>query len=116
MPNKTIARAYGFPSESKPGKNYETLEYTDGTHSCNCPGWKFKQKTTPDGQRTCRHTRLIDAGTAAQHATSVADYNANQAKAEAQASRRANPTQLGTRPEVPILTERTRRAFDLEEA
>ena len=70
---KTIDALYVFDSESKPGKQYQTLKYADGTTSCDCPGWKFKRKTA-GGERTCRHTRLVDAGLAEQHAARVKRY------------------------------------------
>jgi len=60
--NKTISQVWQFPSESNPSKEYETLRYTDGSTSCNCPGWT--RRVAADGSRSCRHTRLIDMGRA----------------------------------------------------
>ena len=72
--NKEIAILFVFESESSPGKTYQALQYVDGTSTCDCPGWRFKRKTLPDGQRTCRHVRDIDAGIARNHAVKVIDY------------------------------------------
>lgn len=71
---KEIATMFVFESESTPGKDYQTLLYVDGTTSCECPGWKFKRKTTPSGDRTCRHVRDVDAGLANRHAKKVVEY------------------------------------------
>lgn len=54
---KAIAVMYVFESESNPNKVYQTLHYTDGTTSCDCKGWT---RRCVNGQRTCRHTRLIE--------------------------------------------------------
>lgn len=71
---KAIATMFIFESESTPGKTYQTLLYMDGTTSCECPGWKFKRKTTPEGDRTCRHVRDVDSGMANRHAVKVVEY------------------------------------------
>lgn len=71
---KTIATLYVFASDSSPGKTYQTLQYTDATTSCECPGWKFKRKNTPDGQRTCKHTRWVDCGQVEGHALTMKQY------------------------------------------
>lgn len=65
--NKTIAKAWTFESSSS-SKTYETLLYTDGTTSCNCPGW------TRRAQRTCKHTRAVDMGLADSQCVSSHDY------------------------------------------
>lgn len=71
---KAIATMFIFESESTPGKSYQTLLYTGGSTSCECPGFIFKRKTTADGQRTCRHVRDIEAGEANRHAKKVVEY------------------------------------------
>jgi len=38
-------------SSSSPGKVYNTIEYQDGTMSCDCPGWTHAR----GGQRHCKH-------------------------------------------------------------
>ena len=74
--SKAIATLFIFASESNGLKSYQTLLYVDGTTSCDCPGWKFKKKTTADGARTCRHTRMIEAGIARMNATKTVEYEA----------------------------------------
>lgn len=61
--SKSIATTWFFKSSSDDSKLYQTLAYTDHTLSCDCPGWKFKKKNT-GGDRTCKHTRLAEAGLA----------------------------------------------------
>ena len=36
---KEISRVWTFASDSNPNIKYETLQYDDGTSSCNCKGW-----------------------------------------------------------------------------
>lgn len=60
---KQIHTAFSFASSSG-GKLYQTLLYDDGTTSCDCPGWT--RRVQPDGSRTCKHTRSVANGTAAQ--------------------------------------------------
>ena len=60
--NKTIVKSWTFSSSSNPNKHYETLQYEDGSTSCNCMGWTRQVK--PDGSRTCTHTRKVEAGLA----------------------------------------------------
>ncbi len=72
MSGKVIAKVWTFESESKAGKIYETLQYTDGESSCNCPGWT--RRVAEDGSRSCRHTRLVDQGIADQECVSKNSY------------------------------------------
>lgn len=58
----TLFRSYFFRSDSRPDKLYQTLEYENGQTSCDCPGWT---RRNPPGGRTCKHTRLVSAGLAA---------------------------------------------------
>jgi len=60
--NKRIIKVWTFRSDSNPGVEYESLQYEDGTTSCNCKGWT--RRVTPDGTRSCKHTRSVDMGTA----------------------------------------------------
>jgi bifunctional non-homologous end joining protein LigD len=69
---KAIARVWKFSSSSNPDKSYETLQYEDGTTSCQCPGWT--RRVAADGSRTCKHTRSVDMGTADTECTSSAAY------------------------------------------
>jgi hypothetical protein len=61
MINKTVAESWRFKSGST-DKIYEARLYVDRTTSCNCPGWC--KHTDDDGNRECKHTHMIDAGTA----------------------------------------------------
>jgi hypothetical protein len=67
-----IAKSWIFASSS--GSNtYETLQYTDGSTSCNCRGWTFKR----DGkERQCKHTRMVEHGIADRNCVSVIDKQA----------------------------------------
>lgn len=69
---KKIAKVWTFSSSSDPDKTYETLRYTDGTTSCNCPGWT--RRTASDGTRSCKHTRLVDQGRADMDCLSSHNY------------------------------------------
>lgn len=71
---KTIAIVFIFSSDSDPAKKYQTIQYTDGTTSCECPGWVYKKKSLPNGERTCKHTRWVDCQLAEQHALRVERY------------------------------------------
>jgi SpoVK/Ycf46/Vps4 family AAA+-type ATPase len=37
--NKQVSRVWTFASDSNPNIEYETLQYLDGSASCNCKGW-----------------------------------------------------------------------------
>ncbi len=54
---KTPVYGWTFDSSSS-DKTYETLQYDDGSLSCDCPGW------TRRAQRSCKHTRGVELGTA----------------------------------------------------
>ena len=58
---KQITRVWSFASDSNPNIEYETLQYTDGTTSCNCMGWT--RRVAVDGTRSCKHTRYVVSGT-----------------------------------------------------
>lgn len=61
---KEVARKFRFESSSGNGV-YETLLYTDGTTSCNCPGWT--RRVAADGSRSCKHTRQVATSYEAKH-------------------------------------------------
>ena len=67
-----ISQVWQFPSDSNPDKEYETLRYTDGSMSCNCPGWT--RRVAADGTRSCKHTRSVHMGTADQQSTATHSY------------------------------------------
>src|SRR5512140_2360731 len=74
--NKQITRVWSFASDSNPNIEYETLQYTDGTTSCNCIGWT--RRVAADGTRSCKHTRYVDMGTADHHCTATHSYEPQQ--------------------------------------
>lgn len=56
-----IAKTWRFASSS--GSNtYETLQFQDGTTSCDCPGWTRRLQS--DGSRSCKHVRSVAMGDA----------------------------------------------------
>ncbi len=61
MSGAAIAKCWTFASSSGGGR-YQTLLYTDGTTSCDCPGWC--RRIASDGSRSCKHTRAVLMGTA----------------------------------------------------
>jgi hypothetical protein len=56
--NKPIRQVWTFRSDSNPDVEYQTLQYADGTTSCNCKGWT--RRVAGDGSRSCKHTRLAE--------------------------------------------------------
>ena len=70
---KTVAKTWNFESDSSQGKFYESVLYVDGSTSCGCKGWT-QRKPDPDGNRTCKHTRMIDSGVADQAAAASQTY------------------------------------------
>lgn len=74
-----ITKVWKFTSSSNPNNSYETLQYEDGSTSCNCMGWC--RRVAPDGSRSCKHTRAVDLGTADQEATTSLDYQTKAQKA-----------------------------------
>ena len=67
-----ISKVWTFRSDSNPSKSYETLLYKDGTTSCGCPGWT--RRVAANGERSCKHTRLVDQGIADSHCDSSHEY------------------------------------------
>ena len=47
---KQITKVWTFASDSNPNVEYETLECSDGSKSCNCPGWT--RRVAADGSRS----------------------------------------------------------------
>ena len=72
---KQIHRVWTFASDSNPNIEYETLQYLDGSTSCNCKGWT--RRVASDGSRSCKHSRIVDMGTADQHCTATHNYEPN---------------------------------------
>lgn len=72
---KTIAKCWTFVSDSNPDNEYETLQYTDLSTSCNCRGWTMGGKRLDaQGNRSCKHTRAVDMGKADRMSTTFHDY------------------------------------------
>jgi hypothetical protein len=74
--NKAIQQVWNFRSDSRPEVEYQTLQYADGSTSCNCAGWT--RRVASDGSRSCKHTRLVDLGTANRFSTATHDYRTPQ--------------------------------------
>ena len=73
--NKPIRTVWTFRSDSDPDLEYQTLQYTDGSTSCDCKGWT--RRVAPDGSRSCKHSRYVDMGTADHHCISTHNYSHN---------------------------------------
>ena len=73
--SKIISRVWTFQSDSNPNVSYETLQYADGTTSCNCMGWT--RRVSLDGSRSCKHVRSVDMGTADNLCTATHDYRSH---------------------------------------
>ena len=69
---KQITRVWTFASDSNPDIEYETLQYSDGTTSCNCMGWT--RRVAADGTRSCKHSRAVDMGIADHNCTATHNY------------------------------------------
>jgi hypothetical protein len=69
---KLIHKVWTFQSDSNPDVSYQTLQYTDGTSSCECRGWC--RRVAADGSRSCKHTRWVDQGIAYRYSTATHDY------------------------------------------
>ena len=70
--NKNISQVWTFQSDSNPAVNYQTLQYVDGSTSCNCKGWT--RRVAGDGTRSCKHTRYVDMGIADDQCTATHNY------------------------------------------
>lgn len=60
---KEQAKVWEMASSSS-SKTYQTILYTDGYTSCDCFGWTRREK---NGVRSCRHTNMVEMGTADDH-------------------------------------------------
>jgi hypothetical protein len=76
--NKPIQQVWTFPSDSDPTVEYQTLQYADGTTSCNCKGWT--RRIASDGSRSCKHTRWVDLKVADHHCTATRNYRTEKAR------------------------------------
>ena len=73
-----ISKVWTFPSDSNPNTEYETLQYADGSTSCNCKGWT--RRLAADGSRSCKHTRLVDMGAADANCRASHQYEPRKEK------------------------------------
>jgi len=80
--NKNIAQVWTFRSDSNPHVQYESLQFMDGTTSCNCMGWT--RRVAPDGSRSCKHTRYVDMGIADERCTTTHSYQGQQSQQKEQ--------------------------------
>jgi hypothetical protein len=69
---KSIAKVWTFKSSSS-DKTYQALLYSDGSTSCDCPGWT--RRCDSSGKRTCRHTRSVELGNADAEAANFHSYD-----------------------------------------
>ena len=76
--SKPISRVWTFRSDSNPELEYETLRYTDGALSCNCPGWT--RRIAADGTRSCKHTRAVDLVRAGEQCIATHNYETSTPK------------------------------------
>ena len=77
---KTVAKVWEFPSKSNPTHHHQTLQYTDGTTSCDCMAWTRRCPDGTDASRTCPHVRMIAMGTADREAAASHDYTKSGVK------------------------------------
>lgn len=81
---KEQAKVWEFGSSSS-SKIYQTIKYTDGYVSCNCPGW------TRRAVRECKHTNMVHMGSADNQCINMKDLM--QAKANPQPVKAPTPVQ-----------------------
>jgi predicted nucleic acid-binding Zn finger protein len=74
-----IVKVWEFHSKTS-SRVYQTIKYSDRTLSCNCPGWT--RRVQPNGERSCRHTRSVDMGTADAQCDACKDYGDEKKKEE----------------------------------
>ena len=72
-----IAKTWFFQSNSNPDKMYEATQYTDGSTSCQCKGWCMKKSGQ---ERSCTHTRQIEAGLADRNCVKSVDKQVRTAR------------------------------------
>jgi len=62
--SQQVIKVWAFRSDSHPDQIYQTLQWSDGKLTCNCPGW------TRRSIRQCKHTRSVELGTADEQCVS----------------------------------------------
>src|SRR6476620_4431609 len=93
--NKQVRQVWTFASDSNPLIQYQTLQYADGSTSCNCKGWT--RRTATDGSRSCKHTRWVDLKVADQHCTATRNYQTQQPPIQNESQRISSTPKLGQR-------------------
>lgn len=96
MANKAVAKVWTFRSTSNPSKTYETLLLIDDDTSCNCPGWT--RRVDSSGNRSCRHTRSVNMGTADTECDAFYDYRTKASKGKAKVSAKTSQEQKPKKP------------------
>jgi hypothetical protein len=91
--NKNITRVWTFASDSNPNVTYQTLQYLDGSTSCNCKGWT-RRVAAADGTRSCKHCRLVDMGIADHHCTATHNYGTTNNKRKETTNGKSNFFQI----------------------
>jgi hypothetical protein len=86
---KQISKVWTFASDSNPNIEYETLQYVDGTTSCNCKGWT--RRVAADGTRSCKHSRFVVMGIADDHCTATHNYQNQQQQTRKETTNGKNP-------------------------
>ena len=89
---KTIVYSWTFASKSNPNKTHETLQYADGSTSCQCMGWTRQVK--PDGSRSCTHTRMIESGMADDTCVKKLDFTGKAAPTPIKAKKAPAPAKV----------------------
>lgn len=101
--SKITIHVYRFSSSSGT-KTYETLLLSDGSTTCDCPGWT---RRCVDGQRTCKHVRVVEGGAAGlQWLPPVEDYQVGSGKVTVdvttlKTTTKPKPPEPGTQVELP---------------
>ncbi len=83
--DKQITRVWTFASDSNPDIEYQTLQYADGTTSCDCPGWC--RRVAADGSRSCKHVRAVHMGTADRTCKATHTYENQQSQNHQQSTK-----------------------------
>lgn len=99
---RDLIRFWVFRSSSGRGL-YQTIEWGDGTGSCDCPGWT---RRNPPGGRTCKHVRLVLCGMADQ----LAERCGTDHKLRSTEERMEGKTEKSVQPAKSV----PGRAFDFE--
>jgi len=81
---KEQAKVWEFESSSS-SKTYQTIQYTDGYVSCDCPGW------TRRAVRECKHTNMVHMGVADNRCINMTDLTKIKAQQSTPIQTEAKP-------------------------